>query len=127
MPRSQPPTNAIASVPLFGLSFLFEGGPGVLSHILPPSLAVAGLIGFLAYPATLFGFAMWSWLLSSHSAATVAPFTLLVPITGIASGVLILGEPIHPADVAGGVLVLIGLALTVFKIKPKQVPTQPGV
>src|SRR5690606_6747819 len=100
-------------------SFAFEGGPGVLSQIVPPSLAVVGLIAFLAYPATLFGFAMWSGLLSRHSAATVAPFTLLVPITGIASGVLILGEPIHMADVAGGVLVLVGLALTVFRIKPK--------
>lgn len=118
--------NAIACVPLFGLSFLFEGGPGVLGHILPPGLPVVGLIAFLAYPATLFGFAMWSRLLSRHSAATVAPFTLLVPITGIASGVLILGEPIHLADVAGGVLVLIGLALTVFRIRPKQAAMQPG-
>ncbi|WP_196260198.1 EamA family transporter [Pelagibacterium limicola] len=118
--------NAIGCVPLFALSFLFEGGPGVLVNVFPPSLTVIGLIAFLAYPTTLFGFAMWSGLLSRHSAATVAPFTLLVPITGIASGVLVLGEPIHPADVAGGVLVLIGLALTVLKIRPKQAPLQPG-
>lgn len=119
--------NAIASIPLFGLSFLFEGGPGVLSHVFPPSPAAAVLVAILAYPATLFGFAMWSGLLSRHSAASVAPFTLLVPITGIVSGVVILGEPIHAADIAGGVLVLAGLALTVINIKPKQAPVQPGV
>lgn len=118
--------HAVATVPLFALSMLFEGGPAVLGNILPPNLSVVGLIWFLAYPATLLGFAMWSGLLSRHSAATVAPFTLLVPVTGIASGVLVLGEPIHPADVAGGVLVLIGLALTVFRMGPKQAAIQPG-
>lgn len=118
--------NAIASLLLFGLAMLFEGGPGLFASVFPPSPSIVGLVAFLAYPATLFGFAMWSMLLSRYSAATVAPFTLLVPITGIASGVLILNEPILPVDIAGGVLVLIGLALTVLRIKPKQAPTQPG-
>ena len=117
--------NFIASIPLFALSFAFEGGPAIFSNLTPPSLSVIGLVAFLAYPATLFGFAMWSRLLSRHSAATVAPFTLLVPIAGISSGVLILGEPIYPVDVAGGMLVFAGLILTVVKLKPKQAATQP--
>lgn len=118
--------NFFASIPLLGLSFAFEGGPGVLGHVMAPSLNVVMLVAFLAYPATLFGFAMWSGLLSRHSAATVAPFTLLVPIAGISSGVLILGEPIHPADVAGGLLIFAGLILTVAKLKPKQAAVTPG-
>lgn len=118
--------NFFAAVPLVALSFAFEGGAAVFAELMPPSWSVLGLVAFLAYPATLFGFAMWSGLLSRHSAATVAPFTLLVPITGISSGVLILGEPIYPVDVAGGVLVFLGLALTVIKLKPKQVPSQPA-
>jgi len=118
--------NFCASIPLFALSFAFEGGPGVLALLAPPGWSVVGLIGFLAYPATLFGFAMWSALLSRHSAATVAPFTLLVPIAGISSGVLILGEPIHPVDVAGGALVFAGLVLTVLRLKPRQAALNPG-
>jgi O-acetylserine/cysteine efflux transporter len=117
--------NFFASIPLFVLSFMFEGGAEILAPVAPPSWNVVGLIAFLAYPATLFGFAMWSALLSRHSAATVAPFTLLVPIAGISSGVLILGEPIYPVDIAGGLLVFVGLLLTVFKLKPKQAPIQP--
>lgn len=118
--------NVFASIPLFILSFAFEGGPAIVSYIDPPSWNAVGLIAFLAYPATLFGFAMWSGLLSRHSAATVAPFTLLVPIAGISSGVLILGETLYPVDLAGGVLVFCGLILTVIRIKPKQAPVQPG-
>ncbi|MCD7058286.1 EamA family transporter [Pelagibacterium xiamenense] len=112
--------NFFASIPLLGLSLVFEGAPAMIDALAAPSWTSVGLVAFLAYPATLFGFAMWSGLLSRHSAATVAPFTLLVPVTGIASGVLILGEPIHAADVAGGALIMTGLVLTVFRIKTRQ-------
>lgn len=118
--------NLIGSIPLFAFSYVFEGGPAIFSYIDPPSWNAVMLVAFLAYPATLFGFTMWSSLLSRHSAATVAPFTLLVPIAGISSGVLILGEPINAADVAGGVLIFVGLILTVAKIRPRQVPLNPG-
>lgn len=118
--------HLFASILLVVLSFGFEGGPSVLLHLAPPSLNIVMLVAFLAYPATLFGFAMWSGLLSRHSAATVAPFTLLVPIAGISSGVLILGEPIYPVDVAGGALIFAGLILTVLKLKPKQMAVTPG-
>ena len=33
---------------------------------------------------------------------------------------------IYAADVAGGVLIFIGLILTVLKIKPRQMPLNPG-
>jgi len=119
--------NFFASLPLFALAFAFEGGAALVGYVSPPSVNAIVLIAFLAYPATLFGFSMWSGLLSRHSAATVAPFTLLVPIAGITSGVLILGEPVYTIDIIGGVFIMAGLALTVFKIKPKQTPVQPGV
>ena len=118
--------NMLGSIPLFALSFTFEGGPAIFAYIDPPSWNAVMLVAFLAYPATLFGFTMWSGLLSRHSAATVAPFTLLVPIAGISSGVLILGEPIYGADVAGGILIFVGLILTVARMRPRQVPINPG-
>lgn len=119
--------NFVACVPLMALSLGFEGAPAIAAALSPPSWSAVGLIAFLAYPATLFGFAIWSGLLSRHSAATVAPFTLLVPIAGIASGVLILGEDIYLVDVVGGALIFIGLIFTIIKIRPRQVPTQPGI
>lgn len=118
--------HLVACVPLFALSLYFEGADAFGASLLPPSWNTVGLVAFLAYPATLFGFAMWSKLLSRHSAASVAPFTLLVPVTGILSGVLILGEPFHAADIAGGVLVLAGLALTVAQAKPRGLPAGKG-
>ena len=114
--------NFLGSIPLLMLSFAFEGGPELLTYLDPPSWSVVGLVAFLAYPATLFGFFMWSRLLSRYSAATVAPFTLLAPVAGISSGVLLLGEPIHLVDVLGGVLIFAGLILTVVKFRHRHIP-----
>ena len=76
------------------------------------------LIAFLAYPATLLGGAIWSWLLGRHPTSTVAPFTLLVPITGLLSGHVLLGEAITAAEIAGGLLVVLGLMITLRRRRP---------
>ena len=44
--------------------------------------------------ATVFGFGAWGWLLRRHPASTVAPFSLLVPVFGMSSAALFLGEPV---------------------------------
>ncbi len=119
--------NLFGAVALLVLAYIFEGGPELLTYLDPPSWSAVGLIAFLAYPAALFAFYFWSLLLSRYSAATVAPFTLLSPVAGIASGVLILGEPIHLIDVIGGALVFAGLLLTVVRLKQKQAPRIGGV
>ena len=107
-----------APVPLIGLSLLIEGPQTVLAALAVFGWQEAGLIAFLAYPATLLGGAIWSWLLGRHPATTVAPFTLLVPITGLLSGYLVLGETITLVEVAGGVLVIAGLVVTVLRTRP---------
>ncbi|KQX38906.1 hypothetical protein ASD04_09680 [Devosia sp. Root436] len=112
-----------APVPLIGLSLLVEGPRAVLDALANFGWADAGLIAFLAYPATLLGGAIWSWLLGRHPATVVAPFTLLVPITGLLSGYLVLGETITSMEIGGAVLVIAGLLVTVLRGRP----VEPGV
>lgn len=107
--------SAIACVPLFAISVLTEGADSLIAAITRPSWSDVALIGFLAYPATLFGLAVWNYLLSRHPASMVAPFTLLVPITGLASGWLVLGEHVTAQEVTGGALVVAGLGATVIR------------
>jgi O-acetylserine/cysteine efflux transporter len=57
---------------------------------------------------------LWSLLLSRYPANVVAPFTLLVPVTGIGSAALLLGESISGMEVLGSALVFVGLLLTVL-------------
>lgn len=104
-----------APLPLLALSFMTEGWPAISAAIAGFSWSDAALIAFLAYPATLLGGGIWSWLLGRHPASVVAPFTLLVPITGLLSGYLVLGETVTPVEIAGALLVIAGLIVTLIK------------
>ncbi len=51
---------------------------------------------YLSWMATLVGFSLWTGLLKRHPANKVAPFSLGVPIVGLATGMIVLGEVITP-------------------------------
>jgi len=68
----------------------------------------------LAWGATLFGFASWAGLLHRYPTALVSPFALLIPVSGLASGAIFLGEGLAPLQVVGVVLVFLGLAENVI-------------
>lgn len=105
----------VASFSLIGLSLVLDGPQPLIDFVLAPSPWTIAVLAFLAYPATLFGVAVWNHLLSLHPASIVAPFTLLVPITGLLSGYLVLGETIAPLEMAGGALIVLGIAISVFR------------
>lgn len=106
-----------APLPLFALSYFTEGWSAIAEAITSFSWSDAALIAFLAYPATLLGGGIFAWLLVRHPASVVAPFTLLVPITGLASGYLVLGETITSMEVLGALLVITGLVITLIRTK----------
>ncbi len=100
--------------PQFLASWLLEGPvahPLAMEHL---TLKGIGSIAFMAYIATLFGFGAWAWLLSRYSTGQVAPFALFVPVAGIASAALFLGEAITGVEIIGSVLVFDGLLINVF-------------
>jgi O-acetylserine/cysteine efflux transporter len=109
-----------APLPLFALSLLTEGWPSISAALTGFSWNDAALIAFLAYPATLLGGGIWSWLLGRHPASVVAPFTLLVPITGLASGYLVLGETVTRIEILGALLVICGLIVTLRKARRSE-------
>ena len=63
---------------------------------------------------------IWSGLLTRHPAMIVAPFTLLVPIVGLVSGFVVLGETISALEMAGGALVVAGLVLTLWRVRIRR-------
>jgi len=107
-------SSLVPPLPLFALSLLFEGPANIgaaLSNITPFGL---GIIAFNGWAATLIGYGLWSVLMKRHKASAVAPFSLLVPVLGIAFGVMILGEHLSAVEVMGSILVFIGLITNVF-------------
>ena len=67
-----------------------------------PLIYIAGL-------STLAGWGVWGLLIRRYGASTVAPFSMLVPFFGLASGAVVLGEAVHTTDLIGGALVVGGV------------------
>src|SRR6516165_323008 len=103
----------VSPLPLFVLSLLIEDHAPATAALVHPSMASAGAIVFMAYAATLGAVGLWTKLLSRYPAAAVAPFGLLVPVFGILSTHLLLGERITRVEIVGSGLVLAGLILNV--------------
>ena len=104
-------SSLAAPLPLLALALVFDG-PGSIGHDLSHATAksVGGLL-FVVVVASGFGFGTWAWLMARHAASKVAPFTLLVPVFGIGSAWLFLGEQPSAVELGGGVIVVAGLGL----------------
>jgi O-acetylserine/cysteine efflux transporter len=65
---------------------------------------------YLGWFATILAYALWIGLLKRHPANRVAPFSLAVPVVGISSGMLVLGDVINGWQWAGVGLIVASLA-----------------
>lgn len=68
-------------------------------------------LGFQIVVVVTLGFVFWLWLLSIYPPASVASFSFLSPVFGVAFGWALLGETVSPAFLAGFALVAAGLWL----------------
>lgn len=100
-----------APVPLFAMSWGFENHEKIARVFFQPTLMGIIAIFYLAYLSTLFGYSAWNYLLKRYPAGTVAPFTLLVPLFGIASGIIVLGESFDSFEIGATLLVIAGLII----------------
>jgi O-acetylserine/cysteine efflux transporter len=112
----------VVPAPLLAASLLLDG-PHAVVHGLA-HLPVSALLStaYTVVLASLVGFGIWNSLLARYPAASVTPFALLVPPVGIATAWLVQGERPGVAEVAGGLLLLAGVAVTVLSNRPKPLP-----
>jgi O-acetylserine/cysteine efflux transporter len=106
--------SLVPPLPFLALSYALEGPNRMVTAISRIGLASVFAIAYLAFVATLLGYSLWGRLLSRYPAGQVAPFSLLVPIVGLASAAAMLGEKITPAQAIGIALVMFGLVVNVF-------------
>lgn len=104
--------SLIPPLPLLGLSALVETGQWeALTSI---TWTGVGVIFYISIVSTVFAYGAWAHLFKTYSPNVVAPFSLLVPIFGIITASLVLGEEFTSVEMAASCLVLAGLFLVVF-------------
>ena len=110
-------SSLVPPLPLAALSFLFEGGTAAVHAVIAMSGKAWECVAIMAYGATLFGFGSWNALLHRYPTALISPFGLLIPVTGLASGALFLGETLAPVQAVGATLVFAGLVVNVYGLR----------
>ena len=107
-------SGAVVPLPLAGLSLIIDGPAAVVGTLadLQPATIVSAL--YTAVFASLVGYGIWNRLLASYPSSAVVPFTLLVPVVGMSAAWLALGEVPTPAELAGGLFLLGGVATAVL-------------
>lgn len=111
-------SSLVAPLPLLALSLAFEGPRAdahAFAHVGPGAI---GALLYVVIGATAFGYGSWTWLLSRHPASRVAPFALFVPVAGIGSAWLFLGERPSGLELSGAAVVLCGLGLVSAALRP---------
>jgi O-acetylserine/cysteine efflux transporter len=106
--------SLFAIPPLFALTLVFEGWPALVSGVRAAGPSTWAVIAWQAIGNTMFGYGVWGWLLARYPAATVSPLALLIPVFGMASSALILGEPMQDWKLLAAGLVMAGLAIGIL-------------
>jgi len=118
-------SSLVAPWPLAAASLWREGGHRDLHALAASGPATATAVLYVVLVSTIFGFGTWTWLMRRHPASRVAPFTLLVPVVGIAAAWIARGEQPNGPELLGAAVVLAGLALTTgvvptFRLRASQ-------
>lgn len=107
-------SSFVACLPMFLLSLLFEGPSSVVTTY--EHLTWKGILSllYIVYISTWVGYGVWNWLISRYPVGMIVPFTLLIPVVGILSSVLVLGEPFYLWKLVAGLLVISGLCINLL-------------
>jgi len=122
--------SVVVPVPMLALSLVTEG-PALIGSSLAGAFgpeAVPAWVG-LAYTCvigTAVGSGIWTWLLARHPAGVVGPFSMLVPVAGILTAAIVLGERPTLLELFGGVVVVAGVLIGSRRAKVAA-PAEPLV
>lgn len=73
---------------------------------------------YMSLLSTVLGFGLWYYLLNRYSVHQVVPFTMLMPVFGIISAIIILDEQMTWQVLLGGIVTIAGVSIIVLR-RPK--------
>ncbi len=117
----------IPPLPMLAISAAVEG-PTTGWHALAGSFSSSGwpalaALAYIVMLGTIAGSGIWTALMTRYPAGVVAPFSLLVPVVGIAAAWLVFGEQPSVVSLIGGAVVIAGaMAATAGRRAPVVVP-----
>lgn len=114
----------LATPQLLAVSFVLETGQW--AALSTTSWLAWGSVAYQVVLVTLVGYGIWYRTMRRHPVSHVMPFTLLVPMFGVLSGVVFFGERLTLPMVAGGVATIAGVAIIVIRRPRVIAPSTKG-
>lgn len=105
--------GAVPIIPFVLLSLAFDD-PATRWQWTAAPVAAWISVAYIGWMSTIVGYAIWTRLLKRHPVNRVAPFSLGVPVVGITSGMVALGDMIGGWQWAGIALIVAALVCTMF-------------
>ncbi|ECY9615147.1 EamA family transporter, partial [Salmonella enterica subsp. enterica serovar Stanley] len=110
----------IPILPFLLSSLLLEGADHITQSLITIDMTTILSLLYLAFVATILGYGIWGALLGRYETWRVAPLSLLVPVVGLASAAVLLGETLTGMQLAGAVLIMAGLYINVFGFRVRR-------
>jgi O-acetylserine/cysteine efflux transporter len=107
----------IPVLPFMLASGIVDGPQAMAASLVNIDATTVLSLMYLAFVATIVGYGIWGALLGRYETWRVAPLSLLVPVVGMASAALLLGERLNGLQLLGAALIMGGLYINVFGLR----------
>ncbi|WP_309068140.1 EamA family transporter [Microbacterium sp.] len=104
-------SGLVVPVPALALALLIDGPDAVARGIAAFGWEAGLSTAYTVVAATLVGYGIYNGLLARNPASSVAPWILLVPVVGMLSAWIVLGETPNAAELGGGTLLVAGVVV----------------
>lgn len=105
------------------LSLLFEHDQ--LAQITAAPMEAWLAIAYSIVFSSLIGYGLWTWLLARYEVTQVVPYSLLIPVFGIATSMAMFGESLTLPLMLGAALTVVGVAIITLR-RPKLAQLDQG-
>lgn len=123
--RGHPPVQAVSSALVLGALPLVALYPRTLPVTTQVPAPTWGWLVFLAFGGSLVPYLLWSWALNRVEASQAAAYMYLVPVFALLWSATILGLVPSLHSLSGGVVVVVGVALT-QQVRSRPLPVPAG-
>lgn len=109
-------------LPLFALSAIMERGK--YDMIPEASLLAWGAVIYSAIISSVLAHAINFYLIQRYPISTVAPYSLLAPVIGVVSAVLVFGDALTTELIVGGLITLVGVMIVNVRSGRRKAPVK---
>jgi O-acetylserine/cysteine efflux transporter len=107
-------------------TLMMPAAPSIVEALTQAPLAAWLAVSYVAIASFALAQVLWGWAITSIGLASTSPIALLIPVFGVASAALLLGEHLNTQVLLSTSIVLVGVGLHAVPIALNKAPVSDG-